>query len=290
MIVRTLISALTIVVGALMIAAWAVGQMVVSAVTDGTAIEALTATVLDSPTALTRISSDLGDAAMTKVATEWPGAEALGVEVPIRGAISGLVHSDEFASTVQTQVGLARVQVAHELTDETRESGPLVLDLDVSSMINARIGAIPRVGGFAPDVALAPVPVEVVSAKTFDDARAAYGFLNFAATWFLWAGIALLVLGVVISARRRWFLAKALLAVGVFLFVAGAVLWLAGPTTVAGWIPGGSGGDTRAIIIGSLASESTPSMSGRMMWWGVIGLVGSAVFALLAAAMGRKKA
>jgi len=282
---RTLISALSILVGALLVAAWAVSQFVVGAVEDGTAAQRITAGVLSSPVALSQISVELGDAAVSKLDTGLVDVEALGLDEPIRNAITGVVNSEAFSTAVQTQVALGHDQLENELTDDDRDPAPLVLNIDVSSLINDGIDEVPAVGAVAPDVSLSPVPVQLVSADDFEDARTTYRLMQFAAAWFLWAGIALMVLGMLISSRKRWFPAKALLAVGVFSLGLWALLTWTEPETIAGWLPGGEGGSVGTIIVSAFTEESAGAIAGRMMWWGVISLVAAALFALVAVGM-----
>jgi len=282
---RTLISALSILVGALLVATWAVSQFVVGAVEDGTAAQRITAGVLSSPLALSQISGELGDAAVAKLDTGLVDVEALGLDEPIRNAITGVVNSEAFSAAVQTQVALSHDQLENELTDDDRVPAPLVLNIDVSSLINDGIDEVPAVGAVAPDVSLSPVPVQLLSADDFEDARTTYRFMQFAAAWFLWAGIALMVLGMLISSRKRWFPAKALLAVGVFSLSVWALLTWTDPETIAGWLPGGETGSVGTIIVNAFTEESAGAIAGRMMWWGVISLVAAALFALVAVGM-----
>ncbi|WP_061965426.1 hypothetical protein [Demequina aurantiaca] len=290
MIARTIISAISIVLGALLVATWAVSQVAVTAVEDGSAVDSIAAAVFDSPEAVGDMSDDLGDAAVDAISDNGINIEALGLDGPIRDQVTSLVQSDEFATEVQRQVADSHEQFADALTDEARAPGPMILMLDVSPMVNDRLDQVPVVGSLIPDLTLDPIPVEVVSTEVTEDARTAFGFMEFAAAWFLWAGIALMVLGLLISARKRWFISKTLLAVGVLSLGVWALLTFTSPQTIASWFPGGEDSSVGTIVVQTFTAEAAPPIASRMLWWAIISLAGSAIFALVAAGMRRKKA
>lgn len=287
--IRTLVSALSIVAGALFVSVWAVSQVAVDAVEDGTAVVNLTSAVLDSPVAIEHLSNSLGDATIDAVGDQGINLQALGLDGVVRDQVTRVVESEAFATEVERQVGQSRQQLADALTDESRAPAPLTLELDASPLINQRLDEVPGIGQSLPDITLAPFLVDAASAQTVEDARTAYGYMEFAAAWFLWIGLAFVVLGFVISARKRWFVAKALLAVGVFSLGIWALLTLVSPETLAGWLPGDST-SAGAIVLQTFASESAPSVAQRMLWWGLFALVGSAIFGLIGAATRGKRA
>lgn len=282
-------SALAIVAGALLMVGWALSHLVVSAVEEGGAVEGMTEAVLDSPAVLAHLSDELSEATIAMVTTEWVDVEQWGLDVPIRAAVARVVHSDAFATLVQSQMRAARAQISLELTNPDRPPGPLVVRLDVSPLLNDGLGAIPVVGEWAPEVVVAPVPVEVVSADNFEKARTAYGWMRLADTWFLWAGIALFVGGALISARRRWFPAKVFLAMGVLVLTCAAALTLVAPHRIAGWVPGGADGPLGTMTVGILTSPSTSVATGRLWWWGAAALAVAGILALIAARLGHTK-
>lgn len=290
MILRTIVSAVMIVLGALFIATWAVSQVVVEAVQDGSAVAGITEAILDSPGALAEVGDQLGDAAIDALADSAIDLAALGLDGAIRDQVTQLVQSEAFAAEVKRQAVNSQSQFEGALTDDARQPGPLVLMMDASPLVNARVDEIPLVGGLVPDLKIAPIPVEVASADTIEDARTAYGFMQFAATWFIWMGIALVAIGLLVSVRKRWFLAKTLLAVGVISIGVWALLTFVPPETIAGWYPGGSDSSVSTIVVETFTEVSAPSVASRMMWWGVIALVGSGIFALVGAGMKPQRA
>ncbi|WP_062212236.1 hypothetical protein [Demequina oxidasica] len=290
MIVRTLLSALSIVLGALLVATWAVSQVAVKAVEDGSAAVSITAAIFDSPAALGDIGDELGDAAVKAIGENSINVEALGLDGLVHDQVTALVQSDEFANEVERQVADSHEQFTDALTDDARTPGPMILMLDLTGVVNDRLDGVPVVGSLIPELALNPIPVEVASEEVTEDARSAYGFMEFAATWFLWSGIAFMVLGMLISARKRWFIPKTLLAVGIMSLGVWALLTFTSPQTIAGWFPGGEESSVGSIVVQTFTAESAPSIATRMLWWAVISLGGSAIFALVAAGMRRKQA
>jgi hypothetical protein len=101
--------------------------------------------------------------------------------------------------------------------------------MDVSATVNKQLGEIPVVGSQIPRVSVAPVQVEVVSADSFNKARTAYSRLEFAKHYFLWIGAALILLGLAVSTRRLYVVAKFLIAVGAMALAVVAILTIATP-------------------------------------------------------------
>lgn len=289
MVVRTIVSAITIVLGALLIVTWAASNAAVDVVEDGSAMVNVTLVALDSPAALGGVSEELGNAAVDALSGAPIDIGAFGIEGAIRDQVSELVASEAFVDEVERQLRESQQQFADALTDDDREPGPLVIMMDASPLVNARVNEIPVVGSLVPELTLAPIPVEVWSAESAESARTAYGMTDFAATWFLWIGLALIGVGALISGRRRWFLAKTLLAIGVLSLGVWALLTYATPETIVGWFAGDSDDAVESIVVQAFAAELAPSIARRMMWWGVTALVGSAISALVAASIKSKK-
>lgn len=290
MVLRTVFSACAIVLGAVLIATWALSQAAVRAVEDGTAVVAVTSAALDSPAVLVSVEDALSGVVVDAIADSGVDVEALGLDGAIREQMRAVVQSDAFSTEVERQVALSQEEMAAALTDDERPSGPLVLDIDVSPLVNERIDDVAVVGTLVPDLDLAPVPVVVASADVVDDARTAFGWMEFAATWFLWIGVALVVFGFVVSARKRWFLAKTLLAVGVIMLGVWAVLTTVTPEAIVGWMPGAGDGEAVTIVFQTLSAESMPTVAQRMWRWGLVAIASSAVIFLVSAGMRRKRA
>ncbi|WP_156155826.1 hypothetical protein [Demequina phytophila] len=274
---RTVLSALLILVGASLIAAWAVSGVVVRAVEDGTAVHAIAERALEDQAIVDAIGTAIADATLDALAEAGYDLGFLGLDDVVRGAIENAARSDDFADALLAQVDDARAQFSSHVTEEERAPAPLVIEVDPSQYVNARIDDIPVVGERAPDVALQPVPVEVMSASDFEDVRTGYRAVETAAQWALWAGLAAIALGLVVTHRTRWFMVKAGAAVAV---VAGG-LWLVlrwwGVDAIVATLPGGADGSAGTAFARIVTEDTVAALSERL---GVIAAVGFAVAAV----------
>ncbi|WP_062522678.1 hypothetical protein [Demequina silvatica] len=274
---RTVVSALLILAGASLIAAWAVSGVVVRAVEDGTAVHAIAERALEDQAIVDAIGTAIADGALDGLAEAGYDLDFLGLDDVVREAIENAARSDDFRTALLAQVDDARAQFSAQVTAEVRAPAPLVIEIDPSQYVNARIDDIPVVGERAPEVALDPVPIEVMSAADFEDVRTGYRALELAAQWGLWAGLAAIVLGLVITHRTRWFMVKAGAAVAV---VAGG-LWLVlqwwGVDGIVATLPGGAEGSAGTALLRIVTEGTVAALSERL---GVIALVGAAVAAV----------
>jgi hypothetical protein len=102
----------------------------------------------------------------------------------------------------------------------------------------------------------------------------------------LWAGLALIVLGMVVSTRKRFVIAKFFAAVGVFSLGAYVALVWIGPERVAGWLPGGGDGSWGRVLTGIIAEEALPAVTSTLLLAGGIALIAAAVAAGLGSLAG----
>ncbi|MFP5359584.1 MAG: hypothetical protein ACLGHM_03705 [Actinomycetes bacterium] len=264
-ILRTLVSALLIVAGAVSIALWAVSGVVVSAVEDGTAVRAIATAALEEPAVVEAIGASLGDAAVEGLADAGLDLAVVGLDAPLRELVAGAARTPEFRQALLAQVDDARVQFARELTAEDRAPAPLVITVDASGYVNGQIATLPVVGAAAPQLELAPVPVTVMSEERFEDTRRAYDVAQFAHRWGLWVGLGLFLLGLIVSPRTRWFLAKAGLAVAVLAGAAWIALEVWGLETIAGALPGGADGPAGTALSAIITAETVPLLQERLI-------------------------
>lgn len=247
-VLRTVMSAMAILAGAACVVAWALGSLVVGAVTSGDVVARVAASSMDNPAVTSALSAQVSTRVLDGFERQGVDVAALGLEGIVTSAVESTIESQAFADEVESQAAEAREQIERELTREDRPAGPLVLSFDISALINDRLQGIPIVGLLVPDVAVPPVEYEAVDAATFTQARESYGWAIRASQWGLWAGLALMAAGLLISERRRWFLSKFALAVGVF----AAVLW-----AVVTW--------TEADDVTSLTPEQVPTSLGEVI-------------------------
>ncbi|WP_297082890.1 hypothetical protein [uncultured Demequina sp.] len=286
---RTVVSAICIIVGAFLVAAWAVSSVVVNAVEDGTALRGIAERALDTPAVRAAIASDATDRALGAIADAGAGAVVPLVEGAIATGIDAAVDSPGFKEAALDAVDDAHAQFTEALTDALREPAPLVIEVDVSDAINARIDDLPAVGEVIPEVTVPPVAVEALDAETFETTRSAYARIAWTAAWGLWCGIASLTIGILVSARRRWFVPKVLLALGVISLAFGAAIAVLGPETITRFVPGGDDGALSTLWRDVLTEEAAPVVMRRATWLGAAALAGAAVAAAFAALTGRTR-
>ncbi|WP_062316252.1 hypothetical protein [Demequina maris] len=279
---RTVLSALLIILGGSLIALWAVSGVVVKAVEDGTAVQGIAERALANDVIVDAVGTAIADGTLDALADAGLDLSILGLDDVVRNAIEGAARTRDFREAVLDQVDDAHGQLAAELTAEDRDPGPLVIEIDPSAYVNGQIDQIPVVGERAPEVTIAPVPVEVMDADTFDDVRTGYRLMEIAQRWALWAGIALILVGLVVTHRTRWFMAKAGLAVGV---IAGG-LWLAlrwwGVDGIAAVLPGGADGTAGSALIRIVSEDTVAMLEDRLSVVALVGFAVAAVFLVVA--------
>ncbi|WP_084130592.1 hypothetical protein [Demequina sp. NBRC 110055] len=285
---RTLVSALCILAGALMVVAWAASSAAVRAVEDGSALSGLTRAAFSVPSVVESISTRAKEQVIGTIEDSGVNPAAVGIEDTVRTAVDDAVRSDEFEQAVAAAAEDADDQFVVALTDPDREAAPLVLAVNVSGVVNARIDEIPAVGAVAPDLSLPPAEFEVVDAATFETVRSTYGVMTWLAAWGLWVGLALLAIGMLVTHRRRWFVAKALLAIGVLTFGFGIVVRFVDPDAVLAVLPGGDEGTLGALWASVVTEEAAPAIAQRSLLIGAVALVGAAIAAALGKAARRR--
>ncbi|WP_084037905.1 hypothetical protein [Demequina sp. NBRC 110053] len=286
---RTLVSALCILAGVLLVVAGAVSSIVVRAVEDGDAVRALAERAMDSDAVRSQVAAQVTEQALDALADAGVALDGPLIESAIGGALESAVESEGFRDALLEEADAAHEQFAAALTDPDRESAPLVLNVDVSGAVNARIDDIPVIGDVVPDTAVPPVAVEVLSADRFDAVRAAYGPVAWLAAWGVWSGLAVLGVGALVSHRRRWFPAKALLALAVACLIVAGVITVLGPETILRLVPGAVDGAYGSLWRDALTEEAAPVIVERSLWAAAGAFVAALLAAALAAAWGRRR-
>ncbi|MCB2414013.1 hypothetical protein LGT39_14270 [Demequina sp. TTPB684] len=274
---RTLASALAILAGATLVVLWLLSWMTIKAIEDGAATESIVLVALKNPEVTGKIGTEMRDRAFDALANQGVDLEVWGLGDTAAESITSLVETEEFRDSVLEQMESARGQLHDALTDAEREPGPFAVAFDTSDVINDRIDQIAVVGSELPELSVAPLRIEIVSAETFEKARTGYERVEFAERYFLWAGLALIVLGMIVSTRKRFVIAKFLAAVGVFSLGAYAALAWMGPDRIASWLPGGDDGGWARVLGDVVAEEALPSLTGRLLLAAAIALTGAAV-------------
>lgn len=233
---RTLASALCIILGSLLLAVWAAATTALTAIEGTTVVEDAASRAIASEPAQEVLVSQGSDLVLKALDTQGVNTDIPGLEFAVRTLVEAVVSSEEFAATVNAQVKSVRQQLVEELN--TDGTGPIVVTVDVSDQVNIRLEQIPVVGPSLPDITVPGFPVQVMDAETADSVRGAWDWLHFAQDWCGWLGLALLALGLLASHRRRWYLAKAALAIAIMSGIGWLVFANAEATDIVSWIPG----------------------------------------------------
>ncbi|GMA34059.1 hypothetical protein [Demequina litorisediminis] len=285
---RTLISALCILAGALLIVAWGVSTAAVRAVEDGTALSGVARTAFSVPAAVDALSRQVQDDAVANLDSRGIDVAALGVEDDLRGAVDSAVRSPAFEDAIVDAADAAQTDFSAALMDPEREAAPLTLSVDASGIVNARIADLPGVGAAAPSLSLPPVQVEALSAESFENVRTTYEWMERAADWALWAGLALLALGILVSHRRRWFVAKALFAIGTIAVAFGLIVAFVDRDAILAFLPGGVDGTASSLWAQTFTDDAAPGIARNAVVVGAVALGGGVVATLVGKAASRR--
>lgn len=281
---RTLVSVFLVLLGVMMIVTWAFGAKSVEAIENGTAAAKLTDKVLASPAVANLAADQVTDRVHQQLATQADSRrfeELWGLaEEPIHAAAENVIGSDAVATAAGATATKVQEGLVTALTAKDRAYGPLVLTVDVSARLNTRIGQIPLVGALLPDITAPTLEVEVLEADAVEDLRAVYSSATWVATWFIWIGLVLVALGVLVSPRRTWFLARAMLVAGVLVLAIGFTVDAIGAHTVASLMPGGADGDLGMTVSDVLADTAIPTVSRLLLRLGAIALALALIAAL----------
>lgn len=267
---RSIAAVVLVVIGALLSAAWAISVTAVRSIEDGTAGDALVASVLESPQSADVVADQVIGALDEALDTPVAQAALALAEQQVRAAVVTVVSSDVVSELIREGGSRAKDRLLDELTDPDREPGAFVLRVDLSERINARLGEVPVIGGLLPAIQLPALTVEVISAEAFEDLRDLFAVMKTIATWGLWVAVVTVAAGIAVS--RRWvvFGARALAGVGAFAVVLSLVLGSMGPSALAGLMPGGRDGGAGVLVEDLLADVALEPITHTLM---VLGLV-----------------
>ncbi len=286
---RTVFSALCIVVSAIVIIFWALAHVAVNAVEDGTAVRGMTERALNSQAVRDALSNDLTSRTVAALRDQGVDLVGLGLEGTVNEVISRGIATDAFRSTVLEQVEDAQAQVSEQLTDPARQPSPLAITVDLSQSVNARLGDVGGPIAALPSLSLPAVTMEVLDTHQFEQTRFAYGGLRWLQKWGLWAGLAVLALGLLISSRRRWFVPKVLLAIGVAGVGVGVIIAARGPESFVMTMAGDGDGAWAIVWRDLISQDAVRVVMTRSLWVGGIALAGAAVATALALVLGAKR-
>lgn len=257
-VLRTFASAICILAGAALLVGWLAAYLVTRAVEDGTVSESAVKATLNNPVVMSQVVAQVNEQAVTALASVGVDVETLGLSDSLDDLIDRLAYDDRFIEALASQVNDAVDQLHGELTDPGRLPAPFVVSFDASESVNTQIDQLPAVGESLPAVALPPIEVELVSADRFEQARDGYAKLEYARANFWWAGLAFLALGLVVSPRRRYVVAKFLAAAGAMALVLALALAVATPERIRSLLPESLDATWGQIVTDALTSETLP--------------------------------
>lgn len=258
---RTWMSALCIVLGALLIATWAASWAALNSIENGTVIEDATARAIVTESAQTALVENATEQVLIALDAAGIDSTTPGIEGITQALIAAIVSSEGFVDLVHAQTKSIREQVVASLNGD--ETGSITIELDLSPQVNDKLAQIPVIGDSLPEIAVPSIPVQVMDDATADRARTAWDALHFAKAWFLWIGLAFVALGILVSHRKRWYFAKLFLAIGVIAGVLWLLLTAFEPQTIAERIAGG--GVVDAVIV-EIVSHAQGTVVTTMGW------------------------
>ena len=270
---RTVASALAILTGATLVVAWLAAGVAVHAVNDEALAGRLTRAALADPEAVESIGALLEDEATSALSASGVDLEALGLRDPLHTLMTRLVGSEVFERLIVEQVDTVHTDLRHELARDGRPEGPLLVTVDVSAAVSDLITDIPVVGGVLPTVALDPVDIELVPAAEFEQARGDYRRLELARAYFLWAGLVCFAGAFLVSTRRRFVLAKILVAAGAIALVGAAVVALPPREAIARLLPGASHDPLAALVQDVVGQQLVSGLVSTLLWTAAVGIV-----------------
>ncbi|WP_297082888.1 hypothetical protein [uncultured Demequina sp.] len=278
---RVVGSAFLVLLGTMLIVAWGLSVKSVRSIEEGTATDALVTSVLESPETAALVADQVQAAIREQVDQEIVLAGLDLFDQQIHDVLVSAIGSEFVTGTVSTGVDRLSNRLLEEIADADREPAAFALSVDIGARVDARIDEIPVVGPLVPDLDLPAYEVEVIDAQTFEDVRAAYAALGFAATWFVWWGLVLIVGGIALAPTWRWFAPRALVGAGVIGLGIAFALGSMGPPTIASFMPGGRDGGAGVLVEDVIATTALGPIVDVLMTLGLVALVLAAVFWLV---------
>ncbi|WP_084103380.1 hypothetical protein [Demequina sp. NBRC 110056] len=278
---RVITSAFLVLLGSMMMVVWALAVNTVASIEDGSAADQLTARVLESPATADLVADQVQRMLEERIEGQVGGIALELLDEEIRELVVSVVGSDLVTGALSAGADRVQNRLFDEVSDPERTPGPFVIAVDLGERVNGRIDEVPVVGPLIPDIDLPEYEVEVIDAATFEDVRTGYSALTFAATWFVWIGLALIVGGIAAAPRWRWFLPRALVGAGALGLAIAFALGAVGPSTLASFMPGGADGGAGVLVEDVVATTALGPIVDVLMVLGIVALGIAALFWLL---------
>lgn len=238
------------VLGVLALLAWVASAFVVKQVEDGTAVTGIAQKVVAQPAVAKIITEQAQVLVNASLKQNGIDVAALGIQSTVDNAVAATVASPVFQEKLAAAVDAARASIASQLTSPASAGQPLVVSLDVGSVLASTIASIPVVGALVPKLTVEPLSIPVASANEFGKVRTAYSAIRKIAAWGGWIGLLLVAIGIVLTPRKRWLIPLGLLSAGIGAGALWAVLSWFTVDRLAWFLPAeGTGGQLgRAVL------------------------------------------
>ncbi len=276
-ILRGFLAVVCLVLGVITLALWGASAMIVKTVEDGSVVTGIAQKVVDQPAVQSAITQKTQAFVNASLSQNGVDVASLGLQGTVDDAVAAAVASPAFQASLTGAIDGARADFAHQLTSPDFADAPLVVNLDISAIINQTISGIPVLGSLVPALTLEPLPVEVANADEFGKVRGGYGVIHFLATWAGWVALVLIVLGIALMPRKRWLIPLGLLFAGLGTGALwGALRWLT-VDRIAGKLPGGRDGELGGALVRFAHQDSLDRFSHRVFLLAAACLVGALV-------------
>lgn len=285
---RVITAAFMVLLGAMLIVAWAVAGRVVERIDSGEAATNITQKLLAEPELAEGVANRIQLEIETRVADTPLRFLVSAFEAEIHDALVSVLTSDAVTEVVTNSVGRLEQQITDEVTDPNRPEGPFVVTINPSERINARLDEVPVVGFLIPEITVEPITVELIEAETFEDVRSIYQALNIVAMWAIWAALLLIIAGFWVAPRSRWYWAQAAVGAGFIVLAVSFAISRLVPSSVANAVPGGAEGGAGKFLSEFVSEHTIAPMTSILLGLAFVALVLAVLFALAAKFMPRR--
>lgn len=273
---RSLTAGLCILLGVAMLIVWALSFGVTKLVTNGDVVATAASGALDNDEVTGLVVEQVDGRINAELEGQGLDLSALGLDGTLTSLVTTLVESDQFSATITDAVSEAHADFEAQLTDPDREPAPLVLSLDVGASITRTLSDTPLIGDAIGAAEVEPVEVPVMEAEPFERVRGVYKWIDRAARWAGWIGLALLVVGLLVSPRKQWFLPKLFFGLGIASGFGYLFAWWLSAERLAAIAPGGEDGALAEFARAAISDDFLDRTQGRL---GVAALICLAVAA-----------
>jgi hypothetical protein len=281
---RAALSTVLVLFGVAALVAWLVCSLALRALEDGPAFASAAGNMASSPVLRNEVATRASDQVLAKLAASGVDIEGLGLDRVIRSLTSAAVTTPAFQAGWNKAAIDAHDEILAQLKEPNRKAAPVSVNVDVVALIvGTDTSVTPIIQGALGDKTVAVVPVQVASAQQFNDWRTAYRVAVFGRSWFGIGGGALLLAGLLLSPRRRWFLPTALLLLG--LCAGGVALALHTIETQGPDQSGNAGALARDVITRVGLTDLIPTAT-TVAW---AALAGAAVLTFIVLASGGRR-